>query len=54
MYEQILPINLNISGFDGTLLNAPANLKDFINSYIKQKEIFDLICKKGMEPQCKY
>ena len=24
------------------LLNAPTNLKDFINSYIKQKEIFDL------------
>ena len=24
------------------LLNAPTNLKDFINSYVKQKEIFDL------------
>ena len=42
MYEQTLPINLNISGFDKTLLNAPTNLKDFINRYIKQKEIFDL------------
>ena len=42
MYEQTLPINLNISGFDKTLLNAPTNLKDFINSYTKQKEIFDL------------
>ena len=41
-YEQTLPINLNISGFDRTLLNAPTYLKDFINSYIKQKEIFDL------------
>ena len=41
-YEQALPINLNISGFDKTLLNAPTNLKDFINSYTKQKEIFDL------------
>ena len=42
MYEQTLPINLNISGFDRILLNAPTNLKDFINSYIKQKEIFEL------------
>ena len=42
MYEQILPIHLNISGFDRTLINAPTNVKDFISSYIKQKEIFDL------------
>ena len=42
MYEETLPINLNISGFDRMLLNAPTNLKDFINSYIKQKEILDL------------
>ena len=41
-YELNLPINLNISGFDRTLLNAPTNLKDFIHHYIKQKEIFDL------------
>ena len=49
MHKQALPINLKISGFDKTLLNAPSNLKDFINSYTKQKEI--LICKKGMKPQ---
>ena len=48
-YEQPLPITLNISGFDKTLLNAPTNLKDFINSYAKHKEI--LICKKGMRPE---
>ena len=41
-YEQILPTNLNIIGFDKTLLNAPTNLKDFIKSYTKNKEIFDL------------
>ena len=35
--EQTLPINLNILGFDKTLLHAPANLKDFIHSYTKQK-----------------
>ena len=48
IYEQTLPINLNISGFDRTLLNAPTNLKDCINSYITQKF---LIFKKGMKPQ---
>ena len=42
MYEQTLPINLNISGFDKMLLHTPTNLKDFIHSYTKQKEIFDL------------
>ena len=41
-YKQILPFNLNISGFDKTLLHATTNLKDFINSYAKKKEIFDL------------
>ena len=41
-YEQNLLINLNITGFDKTLLNAPTNLKDFIYSYAKNKEIFDL------------
>ena len=41
-YEQTLPITLNISGFDNTLLTAPTNLKDFMNSYVKHKEIFDL------------
>ena len=41
-YEQVLHINLNTSGFDKTLLHACANLKDFINSYAKKKEIFDM------------
>ena len=41
-YEQTLPINLNITGFDKTLMNAPTNLKDFVSSYTKNKEIFDL------------
>ena len=41
-YEQTLPINLNATGFDKTLLSAPTYLKDFINSYAKNKEIFDL------------
>ena len=36
-YKQTLPNNLNITGFDKTLLNAATNLKDFINSYTKNK-----------------
>ena len=41
-YEQILPINLNISGFGKLLLHASTNLKDFVKSYTMRKEIFDL------------
>ena len=41
-YEQILPFNLSISGFDKTLLYASTNLKDFIYNYAMRKEIFDL------------
>ena len=41
-YKQILPINLNISSFDKTLLHTSTNLKDFINNYVMKKEIFDL------------
>ena len=41
-YEQTLRITLNISGFYNTLLAAPTNLKDFMNSYGRHKEIFDL------------
>ena len=40
-YEQILPVNLSISGFDKTLLHASTNLKDFIYNYTVRKEIFD-------------
>ena len=41
-YEQILPDNLSLSGFDKTLLHASTNLKDFLNNYIKREVIFDL------------
>ena len=40
-FEQTLPISLNISKFDPILLTASNNLKEFINSYINNKEIFD-------------
>ena len=42
-YQQTLPITLNISGFDNTLLHAPTNLKDFMHSYAKHKQIFDFM-----------
>ena len=41
-YEQTLPLNLSISGFDKSLLHVSTNLKDLIKSYAKDKEIFDL------------
>ena len=41
-FEQILPISLNIPKFDKSILNASTDLKDFINSYTKHKDIFDL------------
>ena len=46
-YEQILPIYLNISGFDKTLLHMSTNLKDLINDYAMRKEIFDLQERHG-------
>ena len=40
-YEQIVPVNLSISGFDKSLLHASTNLKDSLNNYVRRKEIFD-------------
>ena len=41
-YEQSLPINLSILDFDTSLLHVATNLKDFVKSYAKKKEIFYL------------
>ena len=41
-FEQILPISLNISKFDATLLTSSNDLKEFIHRYTNDKEIFDL------------
>ena len=41
-FELTLPISLNISKFDPTLLVASNSLKEFINSYTNHKENFDL------------
>ena len=40
--EQPLPVNLSIPDFDTFLLHAPTNLKNFVQVYAKNKEIFYL------------
>ena len=42
IYEQPFPINLSIPDFDRSLLHVPTNLKNFVQDYTKNKEIFDL------------
>ena len=41
-FEQTLPISLNTSKFDPTLLTASSDLKEFINRYTNNRKIFDL------------
>ena len=41
-FEQTLSISLNVSKFDPTLLTASSDLKEFVNSYTNNKELFDL------------
>ena len=41
-YEQTMPITLNVSKFDRSLLHVSMDLKDFMGCYTKRKEIFDL------------
>ena len=41
-FEQTLPISLNISNFDPSLLTASSDLREFINSYTNNKDIFYL------------
>ena len=41
-FEQTLPISLNVSKFDLTSLTASSDLKEFINSYTNNNEIFGL------------
>ena len=41
-FEQILPVSLKVSKFHNTLLTASTDLKEFVSSYTKNKEIFDL------------
>ena len=48
-YEQPLPLNLSIPSFDNSLRHAPTKLKDFMNDYINNKEIFDLQQRYAVE-----
>ena len=41
-FEETLPISLNVSKFDPNLLSASSDLKEFINSYTNNQEIFNL------------
>ena len=41
-YEQPLPLNLSVPQFDNSLRHRPTKLKDYMNSYINDKEIFGL------------
>ena len=40
-YEQPLPLNLSVPHFDNSLRYRPTKLKDYMNSYNNDKEIFD-------------
>ena len=48
-YEQPLPLNLSISHFNNSLRHKLTKLKDYMNSYINDKEIFDLQQRHGTE-----
>ena len=48
-FEQTVPISLNISKFNPTLLTVSNDLKEFINSYTNHKEIFDVQERHNME-----
>ena len=41
-FEQTLPVSLNISKFNPTLLTPSSKLREYINSYTDYKDIFDL------------
>ena len=42
LYEQPLPLNLSIPHFDNSLTHKLTKLKDYMNSYINDKEFFDM------------
>ena len=48
-YKQPLPLNLSIQNFDSSLRHTPTKLKDFMNEYINNKEIFDLQERHAVE-----
>ena len=40
-HKQPLPVNLSIPDFDTSLLHVPTNLKNYVQVYAKNKEIFE-------------
>ena len=48
-YEQPLPLNLSIPHFDNSLRHRLTKLKDYMNNYINDKEIFDLQQRHAMD-----
>ena len=47
--EQPLPLNVSILHFDNSLRYRPTKLKDYMNGYINDKEIFDLQQRHAIE-----
>ena len=47
--KHTLPIFLNDTKFDETLLSAPKTLKEYISQYKQKKEIFDLKVRQGID-----
>ena len=48
-YEQPLSLNVCIPSFDSSLIHAPTKLKDFMNDYMNNKDIFDLQQRHAIE-----
>ena len=48
-YEQPFPLDLSIPHFDNSLRHTLTKLKDFMNEYIINKEIFDLQQRHAIE-----
>ena len=49
IYEQPLPLHLSIPHFDNSLRYRLTKLKDYMNNYINDKEIFDLQQRHAIE-----
>ena len=41
MYEQVLPISLQMFNFDSKLLETPMTLTEFVHQYQQKKQVFD-------------
>ena len=48
-YEQPLPLHLSKPHFDNSLRHRPTKLKDYMNNFVNDKEIFDLQQRHAIE-----